>query len=56
MCIRDSRATAAFVEQARRVASSAELRDMGPVGHYMLRRVPSWNDVAVTSALAMLPG
>ena len=48
------RATAAFVERARGVASSAELRDMGPVGHYMLRRVPSWNDVALSSALGML--
>jgi predicted esterase len=50
------RATEAFVGRARRVASSAELRDMGPVGHYMLRRVRSWNDVALTGALAMLPG
>ena len=50
------RATAAFVERARHVAFSAELRDMGPVGHYMLRRVPSWNDVALSGALAMLPG
>ena len=49
------RATEAFVERARLVASSAELRDMGPVGHYMLRRVPSWNDVALTGAMAMLP-
>jgi predicted esterase len=49
------RATAAFVERARAVASSAELHDMGPVGHYMLRRVPSWNDVALSGALGMLP-
>ena len=49
------RATAAFVERARDVASTAELRDMGPVGHYMLRRVRSWNDVALSSALGMLP-
>ncbi|HET7196253.1 MAG TPA: alpha/beta fold hydrolase [Nocardioides sp.] len=50
------RATEVFVQRARGVASSAELRDMGPVGHYMLRRVPSWNDVALTGALDMLPG
>jgi alpha-beta hydrolase superfamily lysophospholipase len=50
------RATAAFVERARGVAASAELRDMGPVGHYMLRRVSSWNDLALSGALAMLPG
>jgi predicted esterase len=49
------RATAAYVERARGVASSAELRDMGPVGHYMLRRVPAWNDVALSGALGMLP-
>lgn len=49
------RATAAFVERARAVASSAELHDMGPVGHYMLRRVPAWNDVALSGALGMLP-
>jgi alpha-beta hydrolase superfamily lysophospholipase len=48
-------ATAEFLERARDVACSAELRDMGPVGHYMLRRAPSWNDVAVSGALAMLP-
>ena len=50
------RATAAFVDRARDVAFSAELRDMGPVGHYMLRRVPSWNEVALSGALGMLPG
>ena len=50
------RATAAFVERARGVASSAELRDMGPVGHYMLRRVRSWNREALSGALGMLPG
>jgi alpha-beta hydrolase superfamily lysophospholipase len=49
------RATAAFVERARDVTSSAELRDMGPVGHYMLRRPRSWNDVALSGALDMLP-
>ncbi|GAA2152525.1 hypothetical protein GCM10009844_35950 [Nocardioides koreensis] len=48
------RATADFVERARAVASSAELRDMGPVGHYMFKRVASWNEVAVHSALAQL--
>jgi len=50
------RATAAFLDRARGVAASVELRDMGPVGHYMLRRMASWNDVALTGALAMLPG
>lgn len=48
------RATAAYVDRARPLAASAELRDMGPVGHYMLRRIPTWNDVAVTAALTLL--
>ena len=48
------RATADFVGRARRVAGSAELRDMGPVGHYMFRRVAAWNDLAVHAALAQL--
>ena len=48
------RATADFVRRARAVASTAELRDMGPVGHYMLKRAAAWNEVAVESALAQL--
>lgn len=48
------RATADFVERARTVASVAELRDMGPVGHYMFKRVAAWNEVAVECALALL--
>ncbi len=48
------RATQAYVERAREVAAEAELRDMGPVGHYMLRRVPAWNELAARGALDML--
>lgn len=48
------RATAAYVDRAAPLAASSELRDMGPVGHYMLRRVRAWNDVAVTGALELL--
>jgi predicted esterase len=48
------RATADFVERARAVASTAELRDMGPVGHYMLKQVAAWNEVAVGAALTQL--
>lgn len=48
------RATAEFVERARAVASAAELRDMGPVGHYMFKRMAAWNEVAVESALGLL--
>jgi predicted esterase len=50
------RATAAYVERARGVAASAELLDMGPVGHYMLRRLRSWNRVALSGAMGMLDG
>jgi predicted esterase len=52
--ITSCRATAAYVDRARPVAASAVLHDMGPVGHYLLRRVPAWNDLAATSALTML--
>jgi pimeloyl-ACP methyl ester carboxylesterase len=48
------RATAAYVERARAVAASAELRDMGPLGHYMLKRAASWNEVALTASLDLL--
>jgi len=48
------RQSARFVDRARRVAASAELRDMGPVGHYLLRRAGAWNDVALTASLSML--
>lgn len=48
------RATATYVDRARPLAASAELRDMGQAGHYMLRRISAWNDVAVTGALELL--
>ena len=48
------RQSARFVDRARQVAASAELRDMGPVGHYMLRRAGAWNDLALSAALTML--
>lgn len=46
-------ATAAFVARARSVAASAEFKDMGPVGHYLMRRVAEWNRVAGAGSLAM---
>lgn len=46
--------TEAFVRRAGNVAASTEFVDMGPVGHYMLRRVRDWNDFAVSRALAAL--
>lgn len=48
------RATADYVARAQHVTVAAELQDMGPVGHYMLRRVGRWNEVALGSALGML--
>lgn len=52
--ITSARATAAYVERARRVGAEARFIDMGPVGHYMLRRAGRWNDVAVEHTLALL--
>jgi hypothetical protein len=48
------RATEAYVARARAVATAAELVDMGPVGHYMLKRVRSWNDLAIDASLGLL--
>jgi pimeloyl-ACP methyl ester carboxylesterase len=48
------RATEAFVARAQEVAASATLRDMGPVGHYMLRDVSAWNGFAASESLRML--
>lgn len=49
--ITSPKATAAFVRRARDVASSVEMQDMGPVGHYMFKRIPQWNDFAITRSL-----
>jgi hypothetical protein len=48
------RSTQAFVRRAGSVAASADLTDMGPVGHYMLRRVRAWNDFALSRSVAMV--
>ena len=48
------RQSARFVARAADVAASAELRDMGALGHYMLRRSRAWNDVASAATLAIL--
>jgi predicted esterase len=45
------RATSEFVRRAGAVAASAELVDMGRLGHYMLRGHRRWNDVAATRSL-----
>lgn len=46
--------TESFVRRAASVASTAELADMGHIGHYMLRRVRAWNGFAVNRSLAFL--
>jgi len=46
-------ATTAFVRRARGVATSAELVDMEELGHYMLRGIGRWNDVARERTIAM---
>ena len=46
--------TVRFVERARAVADSAELHDMGPLGHYMLTGASQWHDVAIAASLDVL--
>ena len=48
------KATAAYVERAGTVAASAEMRDMGQVGHYMLKGADAWNEVALSASLGVL--
>lgn len=48
------RATEQFVRRALPVAASAELEDMGRVGHYMLRRRRAWNRFAISRSLAFV--
>ena len=45
--ITSARQTREYVERARAVAAVASFTDMGRVGHYMLRAVTRWNDVAL---------
>lgn len=48
------RETARYVERAGAVAEAADLRDMGPLGHYMLTGSAQWHDVAIESVLDVL--
>ncbi|MBK5249868.1 MAG: alpha/beta fold hydrolase [Actinomycetales bacterium] len=52
--ITSCRETQAFVRRAESVASSTEFKDMGRVGHFMIRRISTWNDFAITRSLAIL--
>jgi predicted esterase len=45
--ITSASATSAYVGRASEVAADAEFRDMGPLGHYLLRGRREWNRVAV---------
>ncbi len=52
--ITSARMTRAFLHRADGIAASTEFRDMGRVGHYMFRRVPTWNDFAASRCLALV--
>lgn len=52
--ITSARMTRDYVRRARPVAASTGFEDMGRVGHYMLRRVARWEDVAVRACLDMV--
>jgi alpha-beta hydrolase superfamily lysophospholipase len=52
--ITSARATATFLRRAATVATNTELRDMGPVGHYMLRDPSAWNRFALDQSLRAL--
>ena len=52
--ITSARQTREYVERARAVGAEASFTDMGRVGHYMLRAVSRWNEVALTRVLELL--
>jgi predicted alpha/beta-hydrolase family hydrolase len=47
-------ATRQYVARARVVTASAEMVDMGRIGHYMLRDVEAWNRLAIDRSLRIL--
>ena len=54
--ITSPRATSAYVERARVAGADATFVDMGSVGHYLLRGVRAWNELALRTSLALLSG
>ncbi|RNL79933.1 alpha/beta fold hydrolase [Nocardioides marmorisolisilvae] len=52
--ITSAKATRIFVQRAAGVADSVEFIDMGGLGHYMLRGINRWNQVAVSQSRAIL--
>ena len=51
--ITSARRTRAYLARAEHVAAEVAFRDMGRVGHYMLRHVATWHEVAVEGCHAM---
>lgn len=51
--ITSARATRDFVDRASEIADARYI-DMGPVGHYLLRRERRWNDVALNACKEIL--
>src|SRR3546814_12873885 len=45
--ITSARETQRYVSRTAGVAELSEFTDMGPVGHYMLRRANAWNSFAL---------
>lgn len=52
--ITSARATREYVARASAAGAHATYVDMGPAGHYLLRRARVWNALAHNQALAML--
>lgn len=52
--ITSARRTRAFVDRAEHLAASATFTDMGPVGHYLLRRTEAWMAFARDEALSLV--
>ncbi|NYG58260.1 pimeloyl-ACP methyl ester carboxylesterase [Nocardioides daedukensis] len=52
--ITSARETQRYISRAAGVAELSEFTDMGPVGHYMLRRVGAWNSFALRSTSSLL--
>jgi predicted esterase len=52
--ITSARQTEEFVRRAGSVAASAEFHDIGPVGHYMFRRISAWNEFAASRSIAFV--
>jgi predicted esterase len=52
--ITSARATSSYVERARAAGADATFVDMGRVGHYLLRGVRAWNELALGTSLTLL--